>query len=87
MNMGINENEAAVMRFKESLWHRGDEFKDVKYMRQYKWVIGNRENKQFAVGAILEVEDGGIDLLDESGGCVMVLREEDTWAWVEDILK
>ena len=85
----------AILSFIDSLpeepvnkvWHKGDEFKGVKYMRKHGWVIGNMENKRFAVGPWFEVEDGGIDILDGGGGIEMVLREEDSWAYLEDLLR
>ena len=75
-----------VLWQREQVWHRGDEFKDIAYIRKCKKVIGNRENKEFGVGDILEVEDGHIDILNEDGSVVMCLRAEDTWAYIEDIL-
>lgn len=68
------------------VWHKGNEFDGVKYMRQYRWVIGNSENKRFAVGPCLEVEGGAIDILDGGGGIEMCVREEDSWAYLDDIL-
>lgn len=68
------------------IWHKGDAFKDEKCMRLENWVIGNAENKRFVAGPVLEVTDGCIDIMDEDGSVAMVLRKEDTWAYLDDLL-